>query len=322
MKELEVSAKTVELAIDDGLTQLGVSRDDVDIEVLSTGGLFSKAKVKLTLKSTVGDKGRVFLEGVLKILKIGAFVDVTEDEEEALLNIVGNDVSEITGGKGEVFDALQYLVSLVANKDAEEYKRVLIDSEDFRAERIKRLEELALVQAEKAISLARRIRLDAMNPFQRRVIHAKLQSYEGVKTISEGNEPYRYVVIVPNNAKPYEPRNRSDNRGGYNRDRNNNDRRNGGGGGARFARDGRSGGGDRDGRSGGGDNSGGYNRDRNNTDRRSGGDNRNGGYNRDRNDNRGASRDGGFGSSGTSMRSSGFSTGTLIKRNEFDKEKS
>ncbi|NLC16437.1 MAG: protein jag [Clostridiales bacterium] len=202
MKSVEVQEKTVELAIEKGLQQLGCSIDKVETEVLSAGGLFTKAKVRLIKKDTVGEKAQSYLEGFFKIIRLGALIDVEENDEEAVLNIVGTDLSLLYENNGEVFDALQYLTALSANKDSLEYKRVVLESEDFRARREEELQEYAQAMAQKAVKTNRRIKLEPMNPYKRRVIHTKLQSFPGVTTHSEGDEPYRAIVITPTNSRP------------------------------------------------------------------------------------------------------------------------
>lgn len=231
MKTIEVQDKTVELAIQKGLQQLGCSIDKVETEVLSAGGLFTKAKVRLTKKDTVGEKAQSFLEGFFKIIKLGALVDVEEDDEEAVLNIVGTDLSLLFDNNGEVFDALQYLAALSANKGEDQYKRVILESEGYRAQREAELEEYAHSMAEKAVKTGKKIKLEPMNPYKRRIIHTALHSFPGVTTHSEGEEPRRAIVIVPTNLKPaFERKNvktksRTNNRFNNNR-RNNKNKKN------------------------------------------------------------------------------------------------
>lgn len=265
MKCIEVQEKTVELAIEKGLQQLGCSIDKVETEVLSAGGLFTKAKVRLIKKDTVGEKAQTFLEEFFRIIKLGALVDMDEDHEEAVLNIVGTDLSLLYDNNGEVFDALQYLTALSANKDSDEYKRVVLESEDFRARREEQLQEYAQAMAQKAVKINRRIKLEPMNPYKRRIIHTKLQDFPGVTTHSEGEEPYRAIVIVPTNSRPS-----YDRRPNYNRRNDRTNYKNGQRGGRNYS-------------------------------------------------NKPRSNSSGFNSSKT-QKTSGFSMGSLIKRNSFDAE--
>lgn len=278
MKSVEISEKTVELAIEKGLQQLDATIDNVETEVLSAGGLFSKAKVRLTIKDSVGEKAQNFLEELFKLMKLGALVEADENDTEAVLNVVGADLSLLYENNGEVFDAIQYITSLIANKDNDEYKKIILESEDFRKQREEKLQEFAQAMAERAVSTKRKVRLEPMNPYQRRVIHTKLQDNDEVTTRSEGVEPYRSVVITPKNFKPnfeHRPNNsnykpRDGQRQNTSSSRNGNDRRN--------------------------------------DDRRP---DRSGGYNKDR-----APRPG-YGAKPVN-KLSGFSTGSLIKRNPFD----
>ena len=252
MKVQEFAAKTVDAAIEQGLEELGVERDRAEIEVLDVGGFLKKAKVRITVKDTPGQIAKDFLENLLKLMDIPAFVNLDETEEESVLNIVGADVSKLFGKRGEVIDALQYLSSLVANNDEDGYRRIVLDSENYRIEREERLQKLADDMAAKALERGFRIKLDPMNPYERRVIHTHLQQNPEVTTHSEGEEPNRYLVIVPANAKQshYEPRRKSyGDRKPYG-DRNRDDKRGGG----RGKRDDRRGGGRgrRDDRRGGG----------------------------------------------------------------------
>jgi len=211
MKVQEFAAKTVDAAIEQGLAELKTTRDNVEIEVLNAGGLFSKAKVRLTVQDTPGEVAKDFLENLLKLMDVPAFVNLDETEEESVLNIVGADVAKIFGRRGEVIDALQYLSSLVANNGKDNYRRIVLDSENYRVEREQRLQKLADDMAAKALDRGFRIKLDPMNPYERRVIHTHLQQNPDITTHSEGEEPNRYLVIVPANAKAsrYEPRKKS-----------------------------------------------------------------------------------------------------------------
>jgi spoIIIJ-associated protein len=290
MKCVEVQEKTVELAIEKGLQQLGCTLDKVETEVLSAGGLFSKAKVRLTVKDTIGEKAQNYVEELFKIMKIGALVDTTENDNEAVLNIVGTDLSILYDNNGEVFDALQYLTALSANKGNDEYKRVVLESEDFRNQREQQLQDFALEMAQKAVKTGRKVKLDPMNPYKRRIIHTKLQENPDVDTHSEGVDPYRSIVIVPKNMKQSFDR----------RPRNNNYNAQG--------RNGRSGNTDRNDR-----NDRRPYSDSNNNNRNRGGKN----YGNQR-PNQSRSSGGGYGAKPQKV--SGFSTGTLIKRNPFENE--
>jgi len=207
MKEIETSAKTVNLAIEDALSELKTTRDKVDVAILSQGGLFAKAKVRVTLKPSHGSSCKEFVDRLLSLMGIEAATElIDEDGAEPVLNIVSLDAARVVGHKGEVIDALQYLTTLVSLRDNPEYKRVTLDAEGYRARKQERLERLAINMAQKAVKLGNRIKLDSMTSYERRVIHAALADSPDVTTSSEGDEPFRYVVITPNRLKSFTSR--------------------------------------------------------------------------------------------------------------------
>ncbi len=213
MEENDVfTGKTVEEAIEEGLSQLGLSREEVEIEVLEEGKkkIFGavKAKVKITKKQTDGARAVEFIDGLMAILGINAVSEVVEDGEKIEINITSTDSSKVIGRHGEVLDAVQCLAGAVSNIGREVYKKVVVDCENYREGREKTLVELANRLAAKAVARARRVTLEPMNPYERRVIHSTLAENPDVKTISSGKEPARFIVIIPNNEKPYEPRER------------------------------------------------------------------------------------------------------------------
>ena len=136
-----------------------------------------------------------FLKDVVK--EMGLDVDVTGKmgKEAIYLNIQGKDSGTIIGKRGQTLDAIQYLVSLVVNKDQNKYTRVVVDAENYRAKREKTLESLAFRLANKVARSKRSVKLEPMNPYERKVIHASLQNHPKVTTRSEGEDPYRRVII-------------------------------------------------------------------------------------------------------------------------------
>lgn len=213
------SAKTVDEAIELGLKTLGLSKEEAEITVLEEGRkkLFGsiKAKVKVEKKATDGKRAADFIDGLLNILKINAFTELVNDGEKIEINVQATNSHSIIGRHGEVLDAIQTIAGAVANIGNEEYKKVVVDCENYRAGREKTLIELADKLAKKAVEKGRKVTLEPMNPYERRIIHSALAENTEVKTISDGKEPNRYVVIIPNNLKPYEKRERSNNRGGF-----------------------------------------------------------------------------------------------------------
>ena len=136
-----------------------------------------------------------FLREVTKEMALNLDIDAKQGEETLYLNIQGKDSGTIIGKRGQTLDAIQYLTSLVVNKGSEDYVRVVVDAENYRAKREKTLEALAYRLANKVIKTKRSVKLEPMNPYERKVIHAALHDHPKVMTRSEGQDPYRRVVI-------------------------------------------------------------------------------------------------------------------------------
>ena len=136
-----------------------------------------------------------FLADVISKMGLNVQIEGFQNEECSYIEVKGQDSRVVIGKRGQTLDALQYLTNLVSNKGTEEYKRVIIDVEGYRSRREKTLEQLAVKLAKKVISTGRVARLEPMNPYERKVIHATLQHVEGITTKSEGEEPYRRVII-------------------------------------------------------------------------------------------------------------------------------
>ena len=135
MRQVEESAKNVALAIEKALTKLNITQDQAEIQVLSEGGLFKQAKVLVTKKQTEGEVAAKFVEQVLERMGLTFVVDLEEDQNDAKLELTGTETGCVIGYRGEVLDALQYLASLVANKGKEGYKRIILDTENYREKR-------------------------------------------------------------------------------------------------------------------------------------------------------------------------------------------
>ena len=203
VKTLEITGKNVEEAIEKALIQLDTTKDKVEIEVIEKGckGFLNilgtkLAKIKVTLKKDFQKEAREFLENVLKSMNIEATIDIKETEDNLYINLNGNDMGILIGYRGETLDALQYLVSLSVNKGMEEgYKRITLDTEGYRKKREETLIRLADKLAKKVKNYRKTVKLEPMNPYERRIIHSELQDNPYVKTYSEGDEPFRRVVI-------------------------------------------------------------------------------------------------------------------------------
>lgn len=203
MKSIDVIGKTVDEALSKALDQLNVTKDKVEVDIIDEGskGLFNfigakPAKIKVTLKADCKDDAKNFLCKVLKCMNIDAEVIVSEDKDAININLVGEKMGAAIGYRGETLDSLQYLVSLVVNKNHDKaYKRVILDAENYRKKREETLKRVAEKTAYKVRKGRRAFKLEPMNPYERRVIHSTLQNYDDIKTFSEGEEPFRRIVV-------------------------------------------------------------------------------------------------------------------------------
>lgn len=230
---IEKTAKTVDEAIDKALSELNVSMDEAEVEILETGskGIFGlggkDAKVRVTVKSDeeptevaspapVVDEKVIapvtekisaanhdevekialdFLQGIFDYLKVAPSISVERKEESLWLTMTGANLGVIIGRRGETLDSLQYLTNLVVNRKVVEKQRIILDVEGYRKTREETLKDLAGKMANKALKMNGPLRLEPMNPHERRIIHMTLQGDERVETYSEGEEPFRRVVI-------------------------------------------------------------------------------------------------------------------------------
>ncbi|KAJ49564.1 spoIIIJ-associated protein [Clostridium tetanomorphum] len=203
MKTIDMTGKTVEDAVNNALKELNVAIDKVEVEVIDEGskGLFKligarPAKVKVTVKKDHAYEAKNFLREVLESMGIKAEIRAEEEENVLRICMTGPNMGILIGYRGETLDSLQYLVSLVVNKNHEdEYKRVILDTENYRQKREETLKRLALKIGNKARRTGKIVKLEPMNPYERRIIHSVLQNDPYVETYSEGEEPYRRVVV-------------------------------------------------------------------------------------------------------------------------------
>jgi spoIIIJ-associated protein len=201
MEKTIATGVTIQDAIDNGLKELNAHRDNVEINVIevpSKGifGIGSKlAKVEITLKDNTEEVARNFLNDILNAMNVIAIINTNLEDNVLKIELEGKDMGVLIGRRGETLDAIQYLISLVINKGKEKYIRVLLDTEDYRARREKTLQRLAERLAKKVVKTRRKVLLEPMNPYERRIIHFHLQEHPRVHTYSEGEEPYRKVVI-------------------------------------------------------------------------------------------------------------------------------
>ena len=201
----EFSAKTVDDAITEACKEFGVASDKLDYEVVNEGstgflGIGSKeAVIKAKIKSSIIDNAKTFLNEVFAAMNMVVVINVEfdADNKEMVIDLSGDDMGVLIGKRGQTLDSLQYLTSLVVNKGEEDYIRVKVDTENYRKRRQDTLENLAKNIAFKVKRTKRSVSLEPMNPYERRIIHSALQNDRYVTTHSEGEEPYRRVVITP-----------------------------------------------------------------------------------------------------------------------------
>ena len=204
MEFVEFTAKTVDDAITAACQKFLVTSDRLEYEVKEEGssgflGFNAKpAKILARVKETLEDKAKAFLEDVFAAMHMTVLVEISYDENEKTMDIdlKGDDMGVLIGKRGQTLDSLQYLVSLVVNRDTDDYIRVKVDTEDYRKRRKETLENLAKNIAYKVKRTRRSVSLEPMNPYERRIIHSALQNDKFVTTHSEGEEPFRHVVVT------------------------------------------------------------------------------------------------------------------------------
>jgi len=231
IKSIEKSAKTEDLAIAAALEELGLSRDDVTVEILERaksgflGFGASPAKVKVsyevpdevvveavqpaavveepvveaadTFENPAHEKVYNFVNGLLEHMGVHANLEITDKADGGInVNLSGKGMGVVIGRRGETLDAIQHLTNYAVNHGSEKRLHVSVDAEAYRAKREEALVRLAEKMAAKAIKYKRSMALEPMNSYERHVIHAALQDYEGVSTSSIGTEPNRRVVVA------------------------------------------------------------------------------------------------------------------------------
>lgn len=230
----EFSAKTADEALTNALIQLETTSDQIEFEIIEEEkggvfGLFSKpARIRVRKKGDIQDIAQAFLNKIFGCMNLTVEIEMNYKKEDGLLfiELKGNEMGVLIGKRGQTLDSLQYLTSLVVNKKSEDFIKVKMDTENYRQRRKETIENLAKNVASKVKKTGRPAFLEPMNPYERRIIHAVLQSDKYVETHSEGDDPHRKVVITLNKEYASEldiPRRnnyrRRGNDGGYYRDR-------------------------------------------------------------------------------------------------------
>lgn len=204
MRVVEKTARTVDDAIDQAIAELGTSREEVDVEIIDqpSKGFFGllgtkPARVKVTVRNTPSRKVRAIMTDILATMNLDAKMDINEKDDIISVNLKGGNLGILICRRGETLDALQYLINLSVNKNMENRKKFILDIEGYRRRREETLEKLAHKLADKARQRGRNIVLEPMNSLERRIIHTTLQERDDISTFSEGEEPYRKIIIAP-----------------------------------------------------------------------------------------------------------------------------
>lgn len=204
MEFTEFTAKTVDDAITEACESFVVASDKLEYEIIEEGsagflGIGSKpAVIKARVKSSVEDIAKEFLDDVFRAMNLTVVIDINynKDNNSMDIDLSGDEMGILIGKRGQTLDSLQYLVSLVVNKDVENYIHIKVDTENYRQRRKETLENLAKNISYKVKRTKRPVSLEPMNPYERRIIHSALQNDKYVTTHSEGDEPFRHVVVV------------------------------------------------------------------------------------------------------------------------------
>ena len=204
MEYREFSSRTVVSALTEATIQLGTTSDQIEYEIIekgSTGILgfgIKPAIIKVRKKYSPEEDAKSFLQNVTLAMGMAVEVVVKMDEENHCMDIdlSGDEMGVLIGKRGQTLDALQYLTNLAVNKNAEEYFKIKVDTEDYRKRRKDTLEGLAKNIAFKVKRTKKSVALEPMNPYERRIIHSALQGDRYVSTHSEGEDPFRHVVIA------------------------------------------------------------------------------------------------------------------------------
>ncbi len=205
MRFAEKKAKTVDEAVNQALAELGASKDDVDIEIIEeTKGLFGilgskEVKVRVTLREREEvTRAKEFIKNVTEKLGMNIEQEISYNEEDKLLKIElkGEGLGLLIGRRGETLDSIQYLTNIFVNKKSDDYIKVTIDAENYRARREEALVSLAKRTASKAVKYRKNMIIEPKNPYERRIIHEALQDYPEVTTYSVGEDPNRKVIVA------------------------------------------------------------------------------------------------------------------------------
>ena len=203
MDKITKSGKTVDDALQEALKELHASKDEVEITVIDEGtrgflGMFGAkdAVIQVVRKFNPEKIAVTFLNEMFQAMHMNVSIETKLKEKQLSIELSGDEIGVLIGKRGQTLDSIQYLVSLVVNKGNSPYISILLDTENYRQRRKETLESLAYNLAKKVKQTKRNVVLEPMNPYERRIIHSTLQNDRYVTTYSEGEEPYRNVVIT------------------------------------------------------------------------------------------------------------------------------
>jgi len=204
MDTVERAGKTVDDAIENALKILGATRDEVEVTVIDEGakgvfGLFGTKPARVSVSRKLGPVEVVekFLDELSTAMGMAVQVEVNRKDKHLYVNLIGQNMGVLIGKRGQTLDSLQYLTNLVVNRCGVPEFSVILDTENYRKRRRETLEGLAVSLARKVKATKKNVVLEPMSRYERHIIHMVLQRDNVVKTFSEGNEPYRNVVIAP-----------------------------------------------------------------------------------------------------------------------------
>ena len=204
MREVTASGQTVEEAVQSALGQLNITQDQAEVEIIDEGkkgflGIFGSARavVKVREKKDNIAETEAYLKSMAKNMGVDIEVTTVNEDNHVTFVLTGEKIGMLIGKRGKTLNAIQYLTQLVMNKDGRKYKSVTVDAEGYRDRRKETLVDLAEKMANKALRMDRKVALEPMPAFERKIIHSALQEMAEVSTYSEGVEPHRYIVIKP-----------------------------------------------------------------------------------------------------------------------------
>lgn len=201
--KVKASGRTIDEAVENGLKEMGRTREEVEVRIIEVpykgflGFIGSKeAQVELEVKDLTEASTRQFLDSMFQAMNLEVEIEIKYDKDQMEIDLRGPNMGVIIGKRGQTLDSIQYLTSLVANKNRDKYVKVFMDTENYRQKREETLVRLASKMAKNVKATRRTMVLEPMNPYERRIIHSALQSDSKIQTFSEGEEPYRKVAIA------------------------------------------------------------------------------------------------------------------------------